>query len=229
MRIFVFVFLMLISGCGGGGSSGGESPPPTPTPKKVIVYVPGGGWATVAKPSEVPPDIATLPGLAHAKGWEYVQLDYPVGECCLAEPIVSKLTRDFERLRGNYQTVAVIASSAGTTPTMTILQSRPELIDAYVGLCGIYDLTTTPDEFNNLYGRRYTLTPVEDSPAYHPRPGKPYRLWHSTGDDIVPWEQSVGFSDTNTELVVDPDLKHCLGIWNRSSSEIMEWIEANHA
>lgn len=227
MRIFVFVLLMLITGCG-GGSGGGESPP-TPTPKKVIVYVPGGGWATVAKPTEVPPDIATLPQMARERGWDYVQLDYPVGDCCLAQPIVAKLMQDFTRLRQTYATIAVIASSAGTTPTMSIYQTHPELIDSYVGLCGIYDLTTTPEEFQHLYGRRYTQTPVDDSPAYYPRPTKPYRLWHSTGDDIVPWEQSTGFSDVNTELVVDPNLKHCLGIWNRSSIQILNWIEGNHA
>ena len=223
MRFFLLFLVALLVGCGGGG--GGDSTPP-PVQKDVVVYVPGGGWVTVAPPNEVPPDIATLPRMVADLGWDYVQLDYPVGECCLAASIISKLTGDLTALQESHRKVYVVASSAGTTPIARILQLQPQLIDAYVGLCGIYDLTTTPDEFQRLYGYRYTNDPVADSPIFYGKPTKPIMLWHSTGDTVVPWTQSTAFSDSDTHLVVDPGLDHCLRIWDtNAATPTIAWLK----
>lgn len=223
MRFLFCLLVLLVAGCGGGGGSsgGGETPPQ----RDVVVYVPGGGWISVADPSEVPPDIASLPRLAAEAGYDYVQLDYPVGECCLAASIISKLSTDLAALQNSHRKVFVVASSAGTTPIARILQLRPELVDAYVGLCGIYDITTTPDEFQRLYGRRYTNDLYADSPIFFGVPTKPMLLWHSTGDTIVTYTQSTAFSDADTHVVFDPGLDHCLRIWDTNAAlPTMQWL-----
>lgn len=191
--MLIAVASVALLGCGGGG--GGDSGPEVVKKKGVLVFVHGGGW-TMAPPVLPAPSTIGLEELAAEAGFEYRTITYP-----LATPdwhsfphAHHAVMNQLLELRGEFDKVYALGSSAGANLVALAGLERPDSMDKAALYYGVYDLPAMDDEFNGLYSNLFAADLYQASPTHIGQLTMPHQLWHGSADALVPPEQSTAYS-----------------------------------
>lgn len=202
MKKFIVTALSLsLFACGGGGES--STPEPESSKKKgVLVFVHGGGW-TMAPPVLPAPSTIGLEELAAEAGFEYRTITYPLATSSWHSfPHANhSVMNQLLELRGEFDKVYALGSSAGANLVALAGLERPDSMDKAALYYGVYDLPAMDEEFNNLYSHLFAEDLYQASPTHIGELSMPHQLWHGAEDTLVPYTQSTAYS--NSTILVE--------------------------
>lgn len=174
---------------------------------KCVVYVGGGGWISVPDYNESVANWNQVANEFAKRNIHCYRHSYPKAEAgkpsypAAHESLVAYL----KELSSLYSEIYVVGTSAGANVAALALQhGGARYVKKFVGLYGVYNLSTMDASFTSMYIDVYlgTTDPAKRIEASPTVPTIPYRLWHSSADTLVPHTQSVNWGGAGNTVVM---------------------------